>query len=189
MFPILSRPLPAVLIVLVTSLLSLPSRPPAPRRTGLESPDRLAGRGRRPLRSRRRRGPQRPRPDEQGPPRRGGRQPPQRDQDLPERRQTVSQFHLRARGPLPRRAAAARRKRTTPRRFEDFQQVLGRYPNTRRFNEIIGEQYRIASALLDGARGRMLWGSSPASPTATRPRVLRDHPPGTPLTATTRRSP
>jgi outer membrane protein assembly factor BamD len=45
--------------------------------------------------------------------------------------------------------------------FEDFQQVLSRYPNTRRFNEIIGEQYRIASALLDGARGRMLWGMLP----------------------------
>ncbi len=45
--------------------------------------------------------------------------------------------------------------------FEDFQQVLGRYPNTKRFNEIIGEQYRIASALLDGARGRMLWGLLP----------------------------
>jgi outer membrane protein assembly factor BamD len=45
--------------------------------------------------------------------------------------------------------------------FEDFQQVLGRYPNTPRFNEITGEQYRIASALLDGARGRMLWGLLP----------------------------
>ena len=45
--------------------------------------------------------------------------------------------------------------------FEDFQQVLGRYPNTRRFNEIIGEQYRIASALLDGARGRMFFGLLP----------------------------
>jgi outer membrane protein assembly factor BamD len=45
--------------------------------------------------------------------------------------------------------------------FEDFQQVLGRYPNTRRFNEIVGEQYRIASALLDGARGRMLLGLLP----------------------------
>jgi outer membrane protein assembly factor BamD len=45
--------------------------------------------------------------------------------------------------------------------FEDFQQVLGRYPNTRRFNEIIGEQYRIASALLDGARGRMFFGMLP----------------------------
>ena len=39
--------------------------------------------------------------------------------------------------------------------------MLARYPNTRRFNEIVGEQYRIASALLDGARGRMLWGLLP----------------------------
>jgi outer membrane protein assembly factor BamD len=45
--------------------------------------------------------------------------------------------------------------------FEDFQQVLGRYPNTPRFNEIVGEQYRIASAMLDGARGRMLFGLLP----------------------------
>ncbi|PTY07256.1 outer membrane protein assembly factor BamD [Opitutaceae bacterium EW11] len=41
--------------------------------------------------------------------------------------------------------------------FESFQAVVARYPNTARFNEIIGEQYRIASALLDGARGRILW--------------------------------
>lgn len=45
--------------------------------------------------------------------------------------------------------------------FEDFQQVIGRYPNTKRFNEIIGEQYNIARALLNGARGRMLWGLLP----------------------------
>lgn len=45
--------------------------------------------------------------------------------------------------------------------FEDFQQVVARYPNTKRFNEIIGEQYRIASALLDGARGRMFFGMLP----------------------------
>jgi outer membrane protein assembly factor BamD len=45
--------------------------------------------------------------------------------------------------------------------FEDFQQVISRYPNTKRFNEIIGEQYRIASALLDGARGRMFFGLLP----------------------------
>jgi outer membrane protein assembly factor BamD len=36
--------------------------------------------------------------------------------------------------------------------FDSYQQLLSRYPNTSRFNEIIGEQYRIASALLDGAR-------------------------------------
>lgn len=45
--------------------------------------------------------------------------------------------------------------------FEDFQTVLARYPNSRRFNEIVGEQYRIASALLDGARGRIIWGMFP----------------------------
>lgn len=43
---------------------------------------------------------------------------------------------------------------------EDFQQVVGRYPNYTRFNEIIGEQYRIASALLDGARN-YIWGVIP----------------------------
>jgi len=45
--------------------------------------------------------------------------------------------------------------------FEDFQQVITRYPNTKRFNEIIGEQYNIARALLDGARGRMFFGLLP----------------------------
>jgi outer membrane protein assembly factor BamD len=45
--------------------------------------------------------------------------------------------------------------------FDDFQQVLGRYPNTKRFNEIVGEQYRIASAMLDGVRGRMFFGLLP----------------------------
>jgi len=45
--------------------------------------------------------------------------------------------------------------------FDDFQQVLGRYPNTKRFSEIVGEEYRIASALLDGARGRMFFGMLP----------------------------
>jgi outer membrane protein assembly factor BamD len=45
--------------------------------------------------------------------------------------------------------------------FEAFQTVLTRYPNTKRFNEIIGEQYRIASALLDGARDRMFFGLLP----------------------------
>ncbi len=44
--------------------------------------------------------------------------------------------------------------------FDAFQQVVSKYSNTARFNEIIGEQYRIASALLDGARGR-IWGIFP----------------------------
>lgn len=36
--------------------------------------------------------------------------------------------------------------------FDAYATIIARYPNTTRFNEIIGEQYRIASALLDGAR-------------------------------------
>jgi outer membrane protein assembly factor BamD len=38
--------------------------------------------------------------------------------------------------------------------FEAFSRVTSAYPNSSRFNEIIGEEYRIASALLDGARNR-----------------------------------
>lgn len=44
--------------------------------------------------------------------------------------------------------------------FEAFQTLISRYPNTRRFNEVIGEQYRIAARLLDGARNRY-WGFIP----------------------------
>ncbi len=44
--------------------------------------------------------------------------------------------------------------------FEDFQSILSQYPNTKRFNDIVGEQYRIASALLEGARNRT-WGWLP----------------------------
>ncbi len=36
--------------------------------------------------------------------------------------------------------------------FAAFQEIIQRYPNTTRFNEVVGQQYRIASALLDGAR-------------------------------------
>lgn len=52
-------------------------------------------------------------------------------------------------------------KRDYAKAFDDFQQVVSRYPNTKRFNEIIGEQYGIARALLDGARGRMFFGLLP----------------------------
>ena len=62
---------------------------------------------------------------------------------------------------LYRSAILRLRRKEYTKAFEDFQQVLGRYPNTRRFNEIVGEQYRIASALLDGARGRMMFGLLP----------------------------
>ena len=45
--------------------------------------------------------------------------------------------------------------------FTAYQAVLDRYPNTQRFNEIIGEQYRIASAMLNGARDKMFFGLLP----------------------------
>jgi len=44
--------------------------------------------------------------------------------------------------------------------FDAFQRLIGRYPNTKRFNEIIGIQYRIASDLLDGKRP-YIWGVFP----------------------------
>ncbi len=44
--------------------------------------------------------------------------------------------------------------------FDAYQMVVARYPNEQRFGKIIGEEYRIASLLLDGARNR-LWGWLP----------------------------
>ncbi len=45
--------------------------------------------------------------------------------------------------------------------FDSFNQVVTRYPNSKHFNDVIGEEYRIASALLDGARNR-IWGIIPS---------------------------
>ena len=36
--------------------------------------------------------------------------------------------------------------------FLAFQEIVVRYPSTSKFNQVVGEQYRIATALLDGAR-------------------------------------
>jgi outer membrane protein assembly factor BamD len=44
--------------------------------------------------------------------------------------------------------------------FDAFQFIIARYPNVKRFNEIIDEEYRIASALLDGTRN-LLFGMVP----------------------------
>jgi outer membrane protein assembly factor BamD len=46
------------------------------------------------------------------------------------------------------------------RAFEAFQVEIARYPNESRFNELIGEEYRIASFLLDGGRNH-IWGFIP----------------------------
>lgn len=53
--------------------------------------------------------------------------------------------------------------------FTAFQTVLRLYPNTKRFNEVIGEQYRIAAALLNGEHNRM-WGHIPGI--ANRPKGI-----------------
>jgi outer membrane protein assembly factor BamD len=44
--------------------------------------------------------------------------------------------------------------------FDAFQRLISRYPNTKRFNEIVGMQYRISSDLLDGKRS-YIWGLFP----------------------------
>lgn len=64
--------------------------------------------------------------------------------------------------------------------FESFSRVTSGYPNSPRFNEIIGEEYRIASALLDGARNR-IWGLIPSFQNRTRAiqyfqMIIRDAP-------------
>jgi outer membrane protein assembly factor BamD len=56
-----------------------------------------------------------------------------------------------------RAATLLARRQQYYRAFADFQNVLRRYPNTKRFNEMIGDQYRIASALIDGKRNHY-WG-------------------------------
>ncbi len=48
-----------------------------------------------------------------------------------------------------------------PKAFDAYQQIVSLYPNYDKFNEIIAEQYRIASAIADGARSRWLWGMLP----------------------------
>jgi len=44
--------------------------------------------------------------------------------------------------------------------FDSYSQLIARYPNTDRFNEIVGRQYQIASSMLEGARNRW-WGLIP----------------------------
>lgn len=39
--------------------------------------------------------------------------------------------------------------------FDAYQQVVTRYPNTEKFSQVVGEQYRIASQLLEGKRNYM----------------------------------
>ena len=45
--------------------------------------------------------------------------------------------------------------------FQSFQFLVSGYPNSEKFNQVIGEQYRIASDLAEGKRSRILWGLLP----------------------------
>jgi outer membrane protein assembly factor BamD len=44
--------------------------------------------------------------------------------------------------------------------FEAYQALVSRYPNSQHYSQVIAEQYRISSLLLDGARN-YLWGAIP----------------------------
>jgi len=44
--------------------------------------------------------------------------------------------------------------------FDTFQAMVARYPNSEKFSQVIGEQYRIASQLFEGKRNR-IWGFLP----------------------------
>jgi outer membrane protein assembly factor BamD len=52
------------------------------------------------------------------------------------------------------------RKKQFYKAFADFATLIARYPNSKRFNDVIGAQYQIAAALMDGARNRF-WGWFP----------------------------
>lgn len=41
--------------------------------------------------------------------------------------------------------------------FENFQDVIAKHPNYENFDEVIGAQFECATALMEGARGRILW--------------------------------
>jgi outer membrane protein assembly factor BamD len=56
--------------------------------------------------------------------------------------------------------------------FDTFQNIVTAYPNVRRFNEIVGLQYRIAAELADGARNHIFYGIIPFF--KNRPRGVSD---------------
>ena len=45
--------------------------------------------------------------------------------------------------------------------FDDYQVIIGKYPSTKRFDEIIGEQYHIATILLNGGRNHFFFALIP----------------------------
>jgi len=109
------------------------------------------GRRWRPFRTGRHRGPQRPRHDEQGP---RSRRKNSVGSALSSCNKVAKRYPDSVYAPeaLYRAARLHLTRKEYFKAFEAYQGVVGRYPNSKRFGEIIGEQYRIASALLDGAR-------------------------------------
>ncbi|EIP97279.1 outer membrane assembly lipoprotein YfiO [Opitutaceae bacterium TAV1] len=47
------------------------------------------------------------------------------------------------------------KERKYPKAFDSYQDIVTKHPNFNKFNETIGAQYRIATGLVDGARGRI----------------------------------
>ncbi|MGZ0655790.1 outer membrane protein assembly factor BamD [Coraliomargarita sp. W4R53] len=41
--------------------------------------------------------------------------------------------------------------------FKSFQQIISKHPNYENFDKVIGVQFECATALMEGARGRILW--------------------------------
>jgi outer membrane protein assembly factor BamD len=118
---------------------------------------------------------------------RRGSPPVPRDQDLQTASTSVPNSVYAPEALYRSRRIYSRRKQYT-KAFEISNKSSVAIRTTKRFNEIIGEQYRIASALLDGARNRCLGlaprlhqprqghrvlrirSSWPTRPTATTPR-------------------
>lgn len=58
---------------------------------------------------------------------------------------------------LYRTAQVRLKQKRYPKAFDALQQIVSNYPNYERFDQVIGEQYRIATLRAEGARGRFLW--------------------------------
>ena len=56
--------------------------------------------------------------------------------------------------------AIRQKRRQYYKAFDTYQLMLSRYPNSEKFGQVIGEQYRIANALFEGKRPR-IWGIIP----------------------------
>jgi outer membrane protein assembly factor BamD len=61
---------------------------------------------------------------------------------------------------LYRRGLILQKREQYYKSFDAFQQLVGRYPNSEKFIQVIGEQYRIASLLSEGKRVK-IWGWLP----------------------------